>query len=94
MVEKVAKNKRVTNPSSGAMASPRMTPLGGAGKGREIPKFGSSPALTPAGQRLWGNLTGRRETTDLRESVLGKGKETKTAEKGRGFRWTATPKAK
>ncbi|KAF8245123.1 hypothetical protein K440DRAFT_655708 [Wilcoxina mikolae CBS 423.85] len=94
MVEKVAKNKRVSNPVVGAVASPRMTPLGGAGKGREIPKFGSSPALTPAGHRLWGNLTGRRETTGLRESVLGKGKETKTVERGRGFRWMATPKAK
>ena len=94
MVEKVAKNKRLSSQLPGAVASPRMTPLGGGGKGREIPKFGSSPAVTPAGQRLWGDLSARRETTGLRETVLGKGKGSAALQRGRGFRWTATPKAK
>ncbi|RPB05659.1 hypothetical protein L873DRAFT_1832440 [Choiromyces venosus 120613-1] len=64
MVDRVAKGKRApVNPllSAATTASgttPRMTPLGGNGKGREIPTFKSTPrtALTPAGQRLLGNL--------------------------------------
>ncbi|KAI5790217.1 nuclear protein DGCR14 [Geopyxis carbonaria] len=95
MVEKVAKNKRVpTRAMSSTVATPRMTPLGGGGKGREIPKFASSPALTPAGQRLWGNLTGGRKQTGLRESLV-KDKETPFGggSSGKGFRWTPTPRA-
>jgi protein DGCR14 len=106
MVEKVAKNKRTANPqlklAKTPVASPRMTPLGGGGKGRVIPIFESSPALTPAGHRLWGNLTGRKETR-LRESILAKRTDTAAmggtprksavAAGGRGFRWVATPKA-
>ncbi|KAA8910896.1 nuclear protein DGCR14 [Sphaerosporella brunnea] len=94
MVEKVAKGKRTTNrpgtPKTPGMSGGRMTTQGGGGKGREIPKFGSSPALTPAGQRLWGNLTGRGEA-GLRESIL-KGTSTPKAG-GRGFRWDPTPRA-
>ncbi|KAI5819935.1 nuclear protein DGCR14 [Pyronema omphalodes] len=94
MVEKVAKNKRTSNALLSSAATPktgtpRMTSLAG---GREIPSFKSSPALTPAGQRLWGNLTARRET-GLRESVLG-GKKAADTPREKGFRWKATPKAK
>ena len=90
MVEKVARGKRVPNPqlaATAASASPRMTPLGG---GREIPKFGNSPALTPAGQRLWGNLTARREGVLARRET---GTPAAAGAGGRGFRWVPTPKA-
>ena len=70
MVDRVAKGKRApANPllsaataASGTGTTPRMTPLGGNGKGREIPTFKSTPraALTPAGQRLLGNLKAGR----------------------------------
>jgi protein DGCR14 len=83
MVEKVAKGKRPTSRAT----TPGMTP-----KGRETPKFGSSPALTPAGQRLWGNLTGRGET-GLRESIMKGGTPTPAKAGGRGFRWDPTPRA-
>jgi protein DGCR14 len=87
MVEKVAKGKRTAATPLRA-ATPGMTP-----KEREIPKFGSSPALTPAGQRLLGNLTGRRET-GLRESLVkGGGTATPAKAGGRGFRWDPTPRA-
>ena len=97
MVEKVAKGKRVANPSATiAAASPRMTPLGGGGRGREIPKFGSSPAMTPAGQRLWGNLT-ERKGTGLRENILGRGGNAVATPAMGGsakpFRWDPTPRA-
>jgi len=97
MVEKVAKGKRVAIPSTGlAAASPRMTPLGGGGRGREIPKFGSSPAMTPAGQRLWGNLK-ERKGTGLREGILGKGGRAAATPAMSGgakpFRWDPTPRA-
>ncbi|KAG0129113.1 nuclear protein DGCR14 [Tuber indicum] len=73
MVDRVAKGKRApVNPllsaataataAGGTGTTPRMTPLGGNGKGREIPTFKSTPrtALTPAGQRLLGNLKAGR----------------------------------
>lgn len=59
MVDRVAKGKRVP---AGSSSTPKMTPLGGGGKGREIPTFKSTPRapLTPAGQRLLGNLRASR----------------------------------
>ena len=89
MVEKVAKGKRdgtanspaVLGKGSPAVAAPptaRRTLLGGGGKGREVPKFVSSPAVTPAGQRLWGALR------------KGRGRE----EVSRNEKWTPTPRAK
>lgn len=107
MVEKVAKSKRPVSVSgaartpangngTGTTASTRITILGGAGKGREIPQFKSSPALTPAGERLWAGLAGRRDT-GLREALTvgRKGTDSKAAvgAGGRGFRWIPTPMA-
>lgn len=87
MVDRVAKNKRVSNPLVGArVATPKMTPLGGGGRGREIPKFGSTPVtLTPAGQRLWSNLAAGegRGVFGGREGAEGAGR----------MRWMPTPRA-
>lgn len=88
MVDRVAKNKRVSNPSTSAAggATPKMTPLGGGGKGREIPRFQSTPVtLTPAGQRLWSNLTSSGQGGGV---FGGKG-----VDAGGRMRWMPTPRA-
>ncbi|TGZ85491.1 hypothetical protein EX30DRAFT_368575 [Ascodesmis nigricans] len=96
MVEKVAKNKRTvsSNPLLSSAKTPsatKMTPLGAGGSGRTVPKFASSPAMTPAGMRLWSNLQGRKES-GLREGLWER-KETGKSVRGLS-RFAATPRAK
>lgn len=92
MVDRVAKNKRIGNPTAGAaggVTTPRTTPPGGGsggGKGREIPRFQSTPvALTPAGQRLWSSLTSSGQGGGV---FGGAG-----VEAGARMRWMPTPRA-
>ncbi|KAL7276884.1 hypothetical protein RUND412_000124 [Rhizina undulata] len=90
MVDKVAKNKRVSNPLLSAAktpgATPKMTP-GAAAKGE---RFGT-PARTPAGQRLWSSLVRRKE--GIFDAAGGTGQKG-GGNGGRGFRWTPTPMAR